>query len=73
MHAFRAATASIWNSNVLLSITSYQMLLSLPRDALARARVQVARTPGRTYSNLQQVLVRYPVETLEFANCTYIL
>lgn len=51
----------VWNSNVLLSITSYQMPL------------KVARTPGQTYLNLQQVLVRYPVETLEFANCTYIL
>lgn len=41
IYAFRAATATVWNSTVPLSITSYQMPLSLPGDALARARARL--------------------------------
>jgi hypothetical protein len=51
----------------------HQTALSFPRDALDRARGRVTGTPERTYSNLQQVLVRYPAETFKFPRSAAIL
>ena len=61
MYAFCAASAVIWNSTVAFIDYVVSNTALTPEGCFrARAQVQVARTSRWTYSNLQQVLVRYP-------------